>query len=73
MLAEITIQRAQTEWASSIIQAPKKDGKLRFRVDYCKLKAVTKQYLNAIIRVNDCIASLADATKKSTPDADSEY
>lgn len=40
-LKEDIIEPAATEWASLIIFAPKKDGCLRFHVDYRKSKAVT--------------------------------
>lgn len=37
------MEPAQLRWAASIAFAPKKDGTLRFYVDYCKLNAVTKR------------------------------
>lgn len=40
MLAENVIERAQMEWAAPIVFALKKNGTLRFCVDYYKHKAV---------------------------------
>lgn len=41
MLKEEIIKPATTRWASLIVFARKKDGSLRFAVDYRKLNAVT--------------------------------
>lgn len=42
-LAIEVIEPGRMEWASPVIFVSKKDGTLRFCIDYCKLKKVTKQ------------------------------
>lgn len=44
MLTEEVIEPATTEWAPPNVFAPKKDGSLRFSIDYKKLNAVTIRY-----------------------------
>lgn len=43
MLLQEVIEPAQTEWATPIAFASKKDGSLHFCVEYKKLNAVTKR------------------------------
>lgn len=46
------IGQAQTEWAFPAVFATKKNGTLRFCVDYCKFNAITVRDLFAMPRVD---------------------
>ena len=73
MLKEGVIEPCTSEWGSPIVFAPKKDGSLRFCIDYRKLNAVTIRDAYPIPRMDECIDSLADATVFSTLDCNSGY
>eukprot|EP00171_Calliarthron_tuberculosum_P006530 IDg6530t1 len=55
------IEPSSSEWASSVVLAPMKDGRLRFCIDYRRLILVTKRDSYPIPRMDDCIDSLGDA------------
>ncbi|CAN8073109.1 unnamed protein product [Agarophyton chilense] len=63
----------QSEWASPIVLVAKKDGSVRFCVDYRKLNAVTKRDSYPIPRMDDCLDSLGEAVVFTTLDANSGY
>ena len=73
MKAAGVIEPASTEWASPIVFVPKKDGELRFCIDYRKLNAMTVRDSYPIPRMDECIDSLGDATLFTTLDANSGY
>lgn len=52
---------------------PKKDETTRFNVDYRKLNAVTKRDSYQIMRMNECIESLDEATAFSTLNNNDDY
>ena len=60
-LKEGFIEPAQSKWAAPVLFAPKKDGKLRFCVDYRKLNTMTVRDSYPLSRMNDCIDSLGQA------------
>eukprot|EP00171_Calliarthron_tuberculosum_P023710 IDg23710t1 len=53
--------------------APKKDGSLRFCIDYRRLNAVTKRDSYPLPRMDDCIDSLGTANIFTTLDANWGY
>jgi len=55
------------------VLVPKKDGTLRFCVDYRLLNVVTKKYSYPLARMDECIDSLGEATIFSTLDCNSGY
>ena len=61
MLAIDVIEPATSEWAAPVVFAPKKDGLLRFCVDYRRLNAVTVRDSYPIPWMHECIDSLGDA------------
>ena len=54
------IEPTSAEWASPVVFVPKKDGTMRFRVDYRKLNAVTVRDSYPLPRMDECIDSLGD-------------
>ena len=73
MIEADVIEPAQSEWASPIVFAPKKDGTLRFCVDYRKLNAAIIADTYPLPRIDDCLDSLGDETIFTTLDANSGY
>ena len=73
MLSAQVIEPSSSEWASPVVFVPKKDGTLRFCVDYRRLNAVTKRDAYPLPRMDECIDSLGEATIFSTLDCNSGY
>ena len=73
MLRDGVIEPSKSAWASPVVLAPKKDGTLRFCVDYRKLNAVTIRDSYPIPRMDECIDSLGEATIFTTLDCNSCY
>ena len=73
MLNAAVIEPTSTEWASPVVLVPKKDGSLRFCVDYRRLNAKTAADSYLLPRMDDCIDSLGDAAVFTTLDCNSGY
>lgn len=67
------IEPAVSEWAAPVLFVPKKDGQLRFCVDYRRLNEMTLKDSYPLPRMDDCIDSLGQAKIFSTLDAYSGY
>ncbi len=67
------IEPTISEWAAPVLFVPKKDGKLRFCIDYRKLNEVTVKDSYPIPRMDDCLDSLGEATIFTGLDAYSGY
>lgn len=67
------IEPTVSEWAAPVLFVPKKDGKLRFCIDYRKLNEATVKDSYPIPRMDDCLDSLGDATIFTGLDAYSGY
>ncbi|MCI0614350.1 reverse transcriptase family protein, partial [bacterium] len=73
MLQTGAIRPSKSPWASPIVLAPKKDGTLRFCVDYRKLNDLTKRDTYPLPRIDDILAAIHGKPYKSTLDAVSGY
>ena len=73
MLKQQVVQPSSSAWASPVVLVPKKDGNLRFCVDYRKVNAVTKKDVYPLPRVDDILDTLGKAKYFSTLDLASGY
>ena len=67
------IESSSSPWSSPIVLVRKRDGTLRFCVDYRKLNSVTRRDCFPLPRVDDILDSLSDAQWFSTFDLRSGY
>ena len=67
------IQPSSSPWASSIVLVCKKDGTMRFRIDYRKLNEVTKADKFPLPRIDDLLDQLGKAQYFSTLDLAAGY
>ncbi|CAN8062786.1 unnamed protein product [Agarophyton chilense] len=61
----------QSQFPSPLVLVAKKDGSVRFYVDYRKLNAVTKRDSYPIPRMDDCLDSLSETVVFTTLEANS--
>ena len=69
MLKAGVIEPSNSEWASPVLFAPKKDGRIRFCIDYRRLNTLTVKDSYPLPRMDECIDSLGDAQVFTTLDA----
>jgi hypothetical protein len=55
------IEESDSPWSSPVVLVRKKDGELRFCVNYRKLNDVTKKDCFPLPRINDTLDALAGA------------
>ena len=55
------IEPVMLEWAALVLFAPKKDGRLRFCIDYRKLNSMTVKDTYPLPRMDECINSLGES------------
>uniref|UniRef100_A0A5S6QK48 RNA-directed DNA polymerase n=1 Tax=Trichuris muris TaxID=70415 RepID=A0A5S6QK48_TRIMR len=73
MLQQGVIEQASGPWSFPVVLAPKKDGSLRFCVDYRKLNEVTEKNVQPLPRIDDALDALAGSSWFSTLDLASGY
>ena len=73
MLKKDVIQPSSSPWASPIVLVQKKDGSVRFCVDYRKVNAVTRKDAYPLPRVDDTLDTLSGSKWFSTLDLISGY
>ncbi|KAK3106610.1 hypothetical protein FSP39_023509 [Pinctada imbricata] len=67
------VEPSRSPWASNIVLVTKKDGRVRFCVDYRKLNDVTLKDAYPIPRVDDCLEALSGAKWFSSMDLNTGF
>jgi hypothetical protein len=73
MKSKGVIEESDSPWSSPVVLVRKKDGSLRFCVDYRRLNDVTKKDCFLLLRIDDILDMLAGAKWFSTLDLKSGY
>ncbi len=73
MMKEDLIEPTRSEWASNVVLVRKKDGTMRFCIDYRGLNEKTKKDSYPLPRVDECLDALTGASWFSTLDLRSGY
>jgi len=61
MLKTGVIRPSRSPWAAPVVLAPKKDGGVRFCIDYRELNKITKKDVYPLPRIDDTVDALNGA------------
>lgn len=67
------IEPCQSDWASNVVLVKKKDGSIRFCIDYRKLNSLTTKDAYPLPRIDGCLDTLSGAAWYSTFDLRSGF
>ena len=73
MLEAGTIRPSQSPWCNAIVLVRKKDGSLRFCIDFRRLNAQTKKDSYPLLRIQEVLESMAGVAHFSTMDFKSGF
>ena len=73
MLSKDVIQRSSSPWASPVVLVGKKDGSIRFCIDYRKVNSITRKDAYPLPRMDDTLDTLTGSKWFSTLDLISGY
>jgi len=73
MLANKIIRPSRSPWSSPVVLVIKKDGTIRFCIDYRKLNNITIKDVYPLPRIDDSLSTLANNSYFSTLDLCSGY
>ena len=73
MLSKDVIQRSSSPWASPVVLVGKKDGSIRFCIDYRKVNSITRKDAYPLPHMDDTLDTLTGSKWFSTLDLISGY
>jgi predicted aspartyl protease len=73
MIEQGIVEPSHGEWRSNVVLVKKKDGSLRFCIDYRRLNDITRKDVYPLPRIDTCLDALAGARWFSTFDLRSGY
>ena len=73
MLERRVIEESVSPWCSPVVLVKKKDGSMRYCIDYRKLNECTKKDAFPLPRIDECLDALAGAKYFSVMDLTSGY
>jgi len=56
------VKPAASPWASNVVLVKKKDGTLRFCIDYRRLNSVTRQDSYLLLLTDNCLNALSESS-----------